>query len=191
MVYEVNQSSSARAGMWAKSLVLLVTSVNPRSMAVAAIPARLKTGQAGLSVMKQKTFAPGFRLSGVDVFVLVGGAAGAVALSMFVWWWGLVSAFVLAHFFLFCNVIRMSRPLELIWAGIFVVLAGATIAFDEPGWLISTLASLLVTVLVVTVEMCKPSYHGIAWQRLNPGLPEWWEASFVKKSREADNRHVL
>jgi len=31
-----------------------------------------------------------------------------------------------------------------------------------------------VTVAVVVVEMCKPSYHGVGWQRINPRLREWW-----------------
>jgi hypothetical protein len=126
--------------------------------------------------MKQAAFAPGFRLSVVDVFVLVGGTAASIALSMYVWWWGLVPAFVLGHFFLFCNVIRMARPLELVWAGMFVALAGATVAFETPGWLVTLVLSLLVTVVVVVVELRKPSYHGVAWQWINPGLPAWWEA---------------
>jgi hypothetical protein len=131
--------------------------------------------------MKQAAFAPGFRLSVVDVFVLVGGTAATIVLSLYVWWWGFVPAFVLAHFFLFCNVVRMARPLELVWAGVFVVLAGATVAFETPGWLRTAIASLLVTVVVVVVEMRKPSYHGVGWQRINPGLPAWWEARIAEK----------
>jgi hypothetical protein len=131
--------------------------------------------------MKQTVFAPGFRLSVLDVFVLVGGTAAVIALSMYMWWWGFVPAFVLAHFFLFCNVVRMARPLELIWAGVFVALAVATIVFDTPGWLVTTLASLLVTVVVVIVEMRKPSYHGVGWERINPGLRVWWEARVAEK----------
>src|SRR6516165_1011507 len=129
-----------------------------------------------LDAMKQPAFAPGFRLSVVDVFVLVGGTATSIALSMNVWWWGFVPAFVLGHFFLFCNVIRMARPLELVWAGMFVALAGATVALETPGWLVTAVLSLLVTVVVVVVELRKPSYHGVAWQWINPGLPAWWEA---------------
>lgn len=132
--------------------------------------------------MNQRAFAPGFRLSVLDVVVLVGGTAATIVLSMFVWWWGFVPAFVLAHFFLFCNVVRMARPLELLWGGVFVVLAGATVAFETPGWLVTALVSLLVTVAVVIVEMRKPSYHGVGWQRINPGLPAWWEARLAEKS---------
>lgn len=131
--------------------------------------------------MKQAVFAPGFRLSIVDVFVLVLGTAATIVLSMFVWWWGFVPVFGLAHFFLFCNVVRVARPLELVWAGVFIVLAGATVAIDTPGWLVTALVSLLVTVVVVVVEMRKPSYHGVGWQWINPGLPAWWESRVAEK----------
>ncbi len=131
--------------------------------------------------MKQAVFAPGFRLSVVDIFVLIGGTTAAIFLSIYVWWWGFVSAFVLVHFFLFCNVVRMARPLELIWGGVFVLLATATIAFETPGWLATALVALLVTVIVVVVEMRKPSYHGLGWKRINPGLPAWWEARVAEK----------
>lgn len=133
--------------------------------------------------MNQMAFAPGFRLSAVDVFVLVAATLAAIILSMYVWWWGFVTVFVLAHFFLFCNVVRMARPLELVWAGVFVALAGATVAFETPSWLVTTLASLLVTVVVVVTESRKPSYHGMGWQRINPGLLAWWEARAAERIR--------
>ncbi len=102
-------------------------------------------------------------------------------LWMYVWWWGFAPAFALAHFFFFCNVVRIARPLELLWAGVFVVLAGATVAFETPGWLVTALVSLLVTVVVVAVEVRKPSYHGVGWQWINPELPAWWEARVAEK----------
>jgi hypothetical protein len=39
-----------------------------------------------LDAMNNVAFAPGFRLSTVDTFVLVGGTAAAIVLSMWVWW---------------------------------------------------------------------------------------------------------
>lgn len=125
----------------------------------------------------QDRFAPGFRLSALDAIVVVVGLVAAFALATIVPWWGFMVAFVVAHFFLFCNVVRMARPLELAWAGIFLALAAATIALDAPGWPITTSVSLAATVLVVVIQMRKPSYHGLGWQRINPGLRAWWEAS--------------
>lgn len=132
--------------------------------------------------MKQSAFAPGFRLSFVDGFVLLGGVAGIVILSMIVWWWGFVPGFVLGHFFLFCNVVRMARPLELLWGGVFVALAGATIVLETPCWLITALLSLVVTGIVVAVEMRKPSYHGVGWKWINPGLPAWRESRMAERA---------
>jgi hypothetical protein len=129
-----------------------------------------------LTQMQKKLFAPGFRLSIVDLIILVIGAVAALALFRMVWWWGFAVGFALGHFFLFCNVVRMARPLELAWSSVFVVLAAATVALDAPGWLVTTGVSLLVTVVVVLVEVRKPSYHGVGWRRINPGLPAWWAA---------------
>ena len=67
-------------------------------------------------------FQPGFRLSAIDVIVILVGAIASVVLWSTVWWIGFVIAFVVAHFFLFCNVFRVARPLELAWSGLFIVL---------------------------------------------------------------------
>ena len=120
-------------------------------------------------------FAPGFRLSALDVIILVVGVVTAFALVMVVCWGGFVVGFVVAHFFLFCNVVRMARLLELAWAGVFVALAAATVALDAPDWPVTATVSLVATVVVVVVQMRKPSYHGLGWQWINPGLPAWWE----------------
>lgn len=122
-------------------------------------------------------FAPGFRLSMIDVFVLISGVVATTYYSYEeTWWIGRIIGFVVAHFFLFCNVFRMSRPLELIWASIFTVLAGLTISTDIPGWGVTIAVSLCATFVLVVIEMRRPSYHGVGWKRINPRLPEWWDA---------------
>jgi hypothetical protein len=124
--------------------------------------------------MPETMFSPGFRLSKLDVVVLLLGTAAAAIAGIFVWWVGYVIALVIGHFFLFCNVFRLARPLELAWAAVFVGLAGATVAVDWPGWIATTIGTLVVTVVVVAVEMRKVSYHGVLWERINPGLKAWW-----------------
>jgi hypothetical protein len=131
----------------------------------------------------KNTFAPGFRLSVLDVTILALGATVALALATAVWWYGFVVGFALGHFFLFCNVVRMARSLELAWAVVFVVLAAATVALDTPGWQVTVLVSFVATVVVVVVQMRRPSYHGLGWQWINPELPKWW------KSWESDAQH--
>jgi hypothetical protein len=83
---------------------------------------------------------------------------------------------------LFCNVFRVARPLELLWADVFVVLAGATILWGVPGWWSTTLGSVCVAALAIAVEMRKPSYHGVGWQRINPDLRAWWNAHEAQKA---------
>src|SRR4051812_47661861 len=64
-----------------------------------------------IPLMAERKFQPGFRLSALDVIVLVvGGVASAYAMTIDRWF-GIAIAFVVLHFFLFCNVLRMSRPL--------------------------------------------------------------------------------
>jgi hypothetical protein len=111
------------------------------------------------------------------VVVIVLGAALSAWLAVRVPWWGAMVAFVVAHFFLFCNVVRMARPLELLWTGVFLALAVATLLADFPGWPVTTAIALAVTAAVVVLQMRKPSYHGVGWQRINPNLRSWWEAS--------------
>jgi hypothetical protein len=126
--------------------------------------------------MNAPVFAPGLRLSTLDVIVLLVGAVAAATMATVDGSWGFVIGFVLGHFFLFCNVVRLARPLELAWSGVFVALASATVATGVPGWLVTALVSLLATLAVVVVQMRKPSYHGVGWQWINPGLPAWWQA---------------
>jgi hypothetical protein len=123
-----------------------------------------------------KEFAPGFRLSVRDVVVILLGGAAAFYLAQIDPWWSFAAVFVVAHFFLFCNVVRMARPLELVWAVTFVAFAAATLMTEAPGWPVTAAVSLAVTVTVVVLQIRKPSYHGLGWQRVNPGLRAWWDA---------------
>jgi hypothetical protein len=125
--------------------------------------------------MTASSFKPGFRISATDTFVLVAGVVGSVLGAQVEWWMGLVIGFVVGHFFLFCNVFRVARPLELSWAALFVALAGSTITMEAPGWQVTFATSLVATLLVIVVQMHKPSYHGAGWQLINPELPQWWE----------------
>jgi hypothetical protein len=124
--------------------------------------------------MAERKFQPGFRLSTSDVLVLTVGAVASAYAMTIDQWFGIAIAFVVLHFFLFCNVLRMSRPLELVWAGIFAGLASATISRHLLSWPVVLAASSVVTVIVAFIEMRRPSYHGVGWQKLNPRLPEWW-----------------
>jgi hypothetical protein len=131
-------------------------------------------------MMNQSTFSAGFRLSRLDVVFVLASLLATIGLAALTWWWGLVVGFVSGNFFLFCNVFRVARPLELAWSALFLTLAVATIVLDAPGWLITVAISLIGTCAVILLEMRKPSYHGFAWQWINPTLPAWWETEQSK-----------
>lgn len=123
---------------------------------------------------EERKFQPGFRFSLIDGFILIAAASGARWAWKFEWWLGAMIAFVVLHFFLFCNVFRITRKSELLWAGIFVLLAGSAIAFEQPAWWAVFVGGLLLSAALIAMETRKPCYHGVAWRRWNPGLEEWW-----------------
>ena len=102
----------------------------------------------------------GFRFSATDAVAIVVCAAATV--------WGLRELgevawffpFVLGHFFLFCNVFRVPRRPEMVWAGSFIVIATACLVADvsplHAMWLI-----LPVTVGVLIYAVRLPTYHGV------------------------------
>lgn len=129
------------------------------------------------------SFNPGFRLSVTDVIVLFIGAAASLALAMVDGWIAVAVAFVVVHFFLFCNVLRMSRPLELIWAGTFAALAMMVVTFNTLSWPTVFAACATLTIVLAVIESRRPSYHGVGWRRINPKLPQWWEAQQTNASQ--------
>jgi hypothetical protein len=110
----------------------------------------------------------------MDVGFIILGVCVAVLLARFDERLGIAVLFVLAHFFLFCNVLRMSRPLELIWAGLFLLLAGSTFYYGLPPWNYVLAFMLGVTLILAIAQMFQPSYHGVFWQKINPNLEQWW-----------------
>lgn len=119
-------------------------------------------------------FQPGFRLSTIDCAVLVIGALASIVLWPIAWWLGFIMAFVIGHFFAFCNVFRVARNLELAWSTIFIITLYCALSFGMPTFSVAVVVALTTTLVVIVLEMRKPSYHGILWQRINPQLPEWW-----------------
>jgi hypothetical protein len=119
-------------------------------------------------------FQPGVRLSMSDKIILFIGGVVAISLAMVELTASFIVMFVVGHFFLFCNVFRISRPPELIWSAIFVSSSIMTITVGYPGWVLTIAISLLFSIAFIIREIRLPSYHGILWQRINPPLEEWW-----------------
>jgi hypothetical protein len=126
-------------------------------------------------------FRPGFRISEVDVGVVILGILVSVSLGRLDDTLGVATLFTVAHFFLFCNVLRMNRPLELIWAVLVVLLAGSTLLVGVPTWSLTLILTLSVTAVFAVIQVLLPSYHGVFWRTINPNLPRWWEINGVGK----------
>jgi hypothetical protein len=128
--------------------------------------------------MPRRNFAPGFRFSVVDGAVLALGALGIFSTARIEFWWlSIMIGWVVGHFFLFCNVFRISRGPELLWGAIFIIVAvHAYSAFEYSGWFIDGAISFLLTIILLVREMKKPYYHGVGWSKINPDLRTWWES---------------
>jgi hypothetical protein len=121
------------------------------------------------------TFAPGFRLSEMDVGFMLVVCFGSPLLGRRLEQLVLAAYFAVFHFFLFCNVLRAHRVLELLWAAAFVSLWCCSFFFGVPSWGQSYLLAFGLTLVIAVVEILLPSYHGAFWSALNPRLPQWWE----------------
>lgn len=102
----------------------------------------------------------GFRFSTIDaiaIIVCVGATVwGLTEMGPLAW----AFPFVLGHFFLFCNVFRVRRKPELVWAASFLILATccllAEVSFLHAMWMV-----LPVTVGVLVYAVRQPGYRGI------------------------------
>lgn len=125
-----------------------------------------------MSKSRPRTY--GFRLSATDVCVLIVTLAAAILLWPVDALLAGLPLMVVGHFFLFCNVIRLHRNLELTWGAIFV--ANCAIWWwwrADPRWTPVLAIQIPVTLLLVAIWMRNPAYHGIGARQINPRLDEY------------------
>jgi hypothetical protein len=117
----------------------------------------------------------GVRFSFIDAVVLLLFAVIFGILyrrgSEFSW----IVAIVAGHFFLFCNILRVVRRRELIWAAIFVANVGLWLVLDQLDWFKVLACQLPVTAGVIAWELRAARYHGIFADRLNDRLADYIE----------------
>jgi len=119
-------------------------------------------------------FKPGFRLSAIDIIFI------AIAILFCIYFFNIAKSIsyiigiVVGHFFLFCNIARMSRTPEIIWAVFFTLFTILSLKFNLVPLSLVFLASIVLSIMLVFLETRKPSYHGILWQKLNPNLENWF-----------------
>ena len=127
-------------------------------------------------------FNPGFRLSIVDIVFLSTATIASVYLYTFAKPLSYIVAFVVGHFFLFCNITRMSRLPELIWAVVFTALSLLALKFSVISLPVVFLVSTFLTTILVVLESRKPHYHGILWEKVNPNLETWFTENSSNKN---------
>ena len=117
----------------------------------------------------------GFRLSWSDVVVLALGIVGGVVGWRVFGASGLVAPYVVGHFFLFCNVFRVRRKPELVWAFLFLLNCGAWAAFEAMNVWWTLGSQLIVTAAVIVHALRSPDYHGVLSRRINPRIDDYLE----------------
>lgn len=113
--------------------------------------------------------AYGFRFSLVDAVVVVVTVLSLPWLMQTVGLEGALPAYVVFHFFLFCNVFRIRRCQELLWSAGFVVLLLNLQLSDVAVWSVM-FWHLPVSVVVIWWETRHWGYHGIFAVQWNPLL---------------------
>ncbi len=88
-------------------------------------------------------------------------------------WWILV--IVAAHFFLFCNVFRVRRRWEVVWAVVFIVNCVVWLWFGCLDWLRVLSIQLPVTAYLIVAEVRGDRYHGVFARWANPRLNDYIE----------------
>ncbi len=115
----------------------------------------------------------GFRFSLTDAVALAAfGATVAILrrLDSGLWW---VVAIAAGHFFLFCNVFRVMRRRDLLWAALFVLNVALWLLVGRLDWFNVLACQLPVTAGVIAWEIRAVRYHGIFADRLNPNLADY------------------
>lgn len=103
----------------------------------------------------------GFRFSPIDLLAIL--ICGMLTWVSYPWLGEVAYLFPIAlgHFFLFCNVFRIRRRPELIWAGLFVMNVAINVTFGELSWLRILAIQTPLTVLLISQEIRSEKYHGI------------------------------
>lgn len=79
------------------------------------------------------------------------GLTAALDRLAFPGWW--LPAMVVGHFFLFCNVFKVPRRLELAWAGVFVLNTGLWLAAGRFDWRPVLLTQLPFTLAAIGLTL--------------------------------------
>ncbi len=109
----------------------------------------------------------GIRFSILDGFVLFLGIGTTILFWRLMPFIAFIILFTVLHFFLFCNIFRIRRKAELLWALTFIVNAGIGAALFSSSIAVVATIQLAITTAILSYEIRQPVYHGIACRRWN------------------------
>ena len=131
--------------------------------------------------------AAGFRFSVIDAVAIILCVIGTCLLWPHLYTMSLFFPFVLFHFFLFCNVFRISRPPELIWAAIFIFNVISVLGMKHKMFPYVFWAQLPVTLAVLIYGVMQKDYHGVGYL-----LVPWGRRPIVSDEQEpGDDRNTV
>ena len=117
----------------------------------------------------------GFRFSSTDAAALLAFGSAIAILHRFGSSLSWIVAIIASHFFLFCNVFRVVRRRELIWAAAFVMNVAFWLALGRLEWFNVLACQLPITAGVIAWELKATRYHGVFAARLNARLTDYLE----------------
>lgn len=124
-------------------------------------------------VQSQRRRTYGIRFSRLDGVVLCGTFATAAVSWADSIEFCVLLLFVVVHFFLFCNIFRIRRVPELIWAAVFLANCCVWSSFYSWPMLPIGCTQAAITVCILAWEVSRPCYHGIFARALNPSLEHY------------------
>jgi hypothetical protein len=115
----------------------------------------------------------GFRFAWTDGIAII-----ACALTTRIAWpylgdLSLLFPFVLAHFFLFCNVFRIRRSLELFWSAAFLIVCVIWLRTGHFTLAHVFWTQLPISLLVIAIGFCQRDYHGVGYKHVSLGRRPW------------------
>ena len=121
----------------------------------------------------------GFRFSSIDAAALLAFGAAIAILHRFDSSLSWIVAIVASHFFLFCNVFRVVRRRELIWAVAFVMNVAFWLVLGRLEWFNVLACQLPISAGVIAWELKATRYHGVFADRLNTRLTDYIEGRIL------------
>ena len=123
--------------------------------------------------------------------VLVLGAFVSIVLGALMPLLGVMSAMVVMHFFLFCNVLRLPQRLELTWSAGFIVFSASALLYGVPPWPVWLGLVMTLTIIVTLLGIRLPSYHGVFRQFFNPNLSRQARQQAAKSDHDVISQVLL